>query len=191
MGSRLSVWRWARVWLRASFLPEQNYLIILSVVVGVLTGLGSVGFIYVLEFVADFARGPVAGVLSRFGPAELVLLPALGGLLVGPLVYKFAPEAKGHGVPEVMTALASHAGRIRKRVVTIKVIASSLTIGFGGVAGREGPMVQIGSAIARRSVNGPGSQRTTSARWSRVERRVVSPPRLTRRLRRRSSRWRS
>ena len=59
----------------------------------------------------------------------------------------FAREAKGHGVPEVMTALATRGGRIRKRVVTIKVIASSLTIGFGGVAGREGPMVQIGSAI--------------------------------------------
>ena len=147
LSSRLAVWRWAKVWLRASFLPEQNYLIILSVVVGVLTGLGSVAFIYVLEMVADFARGPVAGLLERFGTAQLVLLPALGGLLVGPLVHYFAREAKGHGVPEVMTALATRGGRIRKRVVTVKVIASSLTIGFGGVAGREGPMVQIGSAI--------------------------------------------
>ena len=141
------MWRWAKVLLRASFLPEQNYLIILSVVVGVLTGFGSVGFIYMLEYVADFARGPVVGLLSRFGPAQLVLLPALGGLLVGHLVTKFAREAKGHGVPEVMIALASRGGRIRKRVAMIKVIASSLTIGFGGAAGREGPMVQIGSAI--------------------------------------------
>jgi len=147
LGARLPVWMWARVWLRASFLPEQNYLIILSVVVGVLTGLGSVGFIYALEAVATFARGPVAGLLSRFGSAQLVLLPAIGGLLVGPIVHRFAREAKGHGVPEVMTALALHGGRIRKRVVTVKVIASSLTIGFGGVAGREGPMVQIGAAI--------------------------------------------
>ena len=145
--SYLSVWRWARVWLRSSFLPEQNYLIILAVVVGIVTGLGSVGFIYVLEMVADFARGPVATALSGFGAAQLVLLPALGGLLVGPIVHRFAREAKGHGVPEVMTALATHGGRIRKRVVTVKVIASSLTIGFGGAAGREGPMVQIGSAI--------------------------------------------
>ena len=157
LGSRLSVWRWAKVWLRASFLPEQNYLIILSVVVGVLTGLGSVGFIYVLEAVAAFARGPVAGVLSRFGPAQLVLLPALGGLLVGPIVHRFAREAKGHGVPEVMTALALRGGRIRKRVVTVKVIASSLTIGFGGAAGREGPMVQIGSAIG-----------STVGQWTRL-----------------------
>jgi len=145
--SRLAVWRWAKVWLRASFLPEQNYLIILSVVVGVLTGLGSVAFIYVLDAVGEFARGPLAGLLERFGPAKLVLLPALGGLMVGPLVHFFAREAKGHGVPEVMMALATRGGRIRKRVVTVKVIASSLTIGFGGAAGREGPMVQIGSAI--------------------------------------------
>ena len=145
--ARIAVWEWARVWLRASFLPEQNYLIILAVVVGVVTGLGSVAFIYVLELTAAFARGPVAGLLERFGPAQLVLLPALGGLMVGPIVQRFAREAKGHGVPEVMTALATRGGTIRKRVVTVKVIASSLTIGFGGAAGREGPMVQIGSAI--------------------------------------------
>ena len=75
LSSRLSVWRWARVWLRSSFLPEQNYLIILAVVVGVITGLGSVGFIYVLELMMSVARGPVAAALGRFGPAQLVLLP--------------------------------------------------------------------------------------------------------------------
>lgn len=144
---RLSDWRRARVWLRSSFLPEQNYLVILAVVVGVVTGLGSVGFILFIELVADFARGPVAALLERFGPARLVLLPALGGLLVGPLVERFAREAKGHGVPEVITALATRGGRIRKRVVAVKVVAASLTIGFGGVAGRVGPLVQIGAAI--------------------------------------------
>lgn len=157
LAARLSDWRWARVWLRSSFLPEQNYLIILAVVVGVVTGLGSVGFIHVLEWVTGQARGPVAGMLERFGPAQLVLLPALGGLVVGPLVHWFAPEARGHGVPEVMTALATRGGHIRKRVVTVKVIASSLTIGFGGTAGREGPMVQIGSAIG-----------STVGRWTKL-----------------------
>ncbi|MDP7340588.1 MAG: chloride channel protein, partial [Vicinamibacterales bacterium] len=144
---RLPIWRWTKVFFRASFLPEQNYLIILAVVVGVLTGYGSVGFIFVLGWIADFARGPVASGLSVFGPASLVLLPALGGLMAGPLIHRFAKEARGHGVPEVMTALASRGGKIRKRVASIKVITSSLTIGFGGTAGREGPMVQIGSAI--------------------------------------------
>ena len=144
---RVPTWGWAMVWFRSSFLPSQNYLIILAIVIGVLTGLGSVGFIWVLHLITDFARDEVAGALEIFGPASLVLLPALGGLFVGPLINRFAPEAKGHGVPEVMTALATRGGRIRKRVVTVKVMASSLTIGFGGAAGREGPMVQIGSAI--------------------------------------------
>ncbi|MDA1092381.1 MAG: chloride channel protein [Acidobacteria bacterium] len=144
---RLPLWRWAKVLWRVSFLPEQNYLIILAVVVGILTGLGSVGFIYLIEEIAAFARGPVASLLDLFGPANLLLLPALGGLIAGPLIHRFAREARGHGVPEVMTALATRGGRIRKRVAAIKVITSSLTIGFGGTAGREGPMVQIGSAI--------------------------------------------
>ena len=166
LAARLAVWErarvWARVWLRSSFLPEQNYLIILAVLVGVATGLGSVGFIYVLEMTAAFARGPVAGLLDTFGPAQLVLLPALGGLLVGPIVQRFAREAQGHGVPEVMTALAVRGGEIRKRVVAVKVIASSLTIGFGGAAGREGPMVQIGSAIG-----------SAIGQWTRLSRQNV------------------
>ena len=145
--ARLPFWRWTKVFLRTSFLPEQNYLIILAVVVGVLTGYGSVGFIFVLGWITRFAQGPVASVLGVFGPASLVLLPAIGGLIAGPLIHRFAKEARGHGVPEVMTALASRGGKIRKRVATVKVISSSLTIGFGGTAGREGPMVQIGSAI--------------------------------------------
>jgi len=144
---RLPIWRWAKIFFRASFLPEQNYLIILAVVVGILTGFGSVGFIYLLDQIAEFAVGPVASMLDVFGPANLVLLPALGGLVAGPLIHRFAREARGHGVPEVMTALANKGGQIRKRVASIKVITSSLTIGFGGAAGREGPMVQIGSAI--------------------------------------------
>jgi CIC family chloride channel protein len=144
---RAPVWGWALIWLRSSFLPSQNYLIILAVVVGILTGYGSVGFVMVLHILADFARGTISEVLAIFGPAQLVLLPALGGLMVGPLINRFAKEAKGHGVPEVMTALATRGGLIRLRVVVVKVIASSLTIGFGGTAGREGPMVQIGSAL--------------------------------------------
>ena len=138
---------WTALWFRKSFLRSQNYLILLSVVIGILTGLGSVGFIHILNAVSRFAREGVGSALGMFGPANLVLVPAMGGLMVGPLIERFAREAKGHGVPEVMTALASRGGRIRKRVVMVKVLASSLTIGFGGAAGREGPMVHIGSAI--------------------------------------------
>ncbi len=138
---------WVAIWFRKNFLRSQNYLILLSIAVGILTGLGSVGFIYLLTAVGRFARDGVGTALEIFGPANLVLVPAIGGLMVGPLIERFAREAKGHGVPEVMTALAIRGGRIRERVVMVKVLASSLTIGFGGAAGREGPMVQIGSAI--------------------------------------------
>jgi len=134
--------------LRSSFLPEENQLIVLAVAVGVLTGFGSVGFIKVLHAVTDFARDRLAAGLGFiFGPADIVLLPAIGGLIVGPIIYYFAREARGHGVPEVMTALATAGGRIRPRVVLVKIAASATTIGFGGTAGREGPMIQIGSAI--------------------------------------------
>ena len=76
-----------------------------------------------------------------------VIAPAIGGLIVGPLVYYFAREAKGHGVPEVMEAVALRGGVIRPRVVAVKTFASALTIASGGSVGREGPIVQIGSAI--------------------------------------------
>ncbi len=134
-------------WFRSSNVPSNNYLILLAVIVGLLTGFGSVAFILLLRWLTEFAQVTVAGALGGFGPASLVLLPAVGGLVAGPLIVRFAAEAKGHGVPEVMMALAVRSGRIRKRVVAVKVMASALTIGFGGAAGREGPMVQIGSGI--------------------------------------------
>jgi len=77
----------------------------------------------------------------------IVLVPAVGGLIVGPLVYFLAREAKGHGVPEVMEAVALRQGVIRPRLVIVKSLASAITIGTGGSVGREGPIVQIGSAI--------------------------------------------
>jgi len=78
---------------------------------------------------------------------QRILIPAAGGLLVGPLIYFFAREARGHGVPEVMKAVALRGGIIRARVVAIKALASALSIGSGGSVGREGPIVQIGSAF--------------------------------------------
>jgi CIC family chloride channel protein len=77
-----------------------------------------------------------------------LLIPTAGGAVVGPLIYYFAREAKGHGVPEVMEAVAMRGGAIRPRVVVIKSLASAISIGTGGSVGREGPIVQIGSAAA-------------------------------------------
>jgi len=76
-----------------------------------------------------------------------LLIPAAGGLIVGPLIYFFAREAKGHGVPEVIAAVALRGGVIRPRVVAVKALASAISIGTGGSVGREGPIVQIGAAL--------------------------------------------
>ena len=76
-----------------------------------------------------------------------LLIPAIGGLIVGPLIYFFARDAKGHGVPEVMAAVALRGGVIRPRVVAVKALARAISIGTGGAVGREGPIVQIGAAL--------------------------------------------
>jgi CIC family chloride channel protein len=84
------------------------------------------------------------------GPRHLfvVLAPAVGSLLLyGPLVHFFAREARGHGVPEVMLAATEQGGRIRPQVALVKALASALCVGSGGSVGREGPIVQIGSAL--------------------------------------------
>jgi CIC family chloride channel protein len=78
----------------------------------------------------------------------LLLIPVLGGLLYGPLIDRFAREARGHGVPEVMLAVAENGGRIRPPVTIVKALASAVCIGTGGSVGREGPIVQVGSALA-------------------------------------------
>ena len=77
----------------------------------------------------------------------MILIPAIGGIIVGLLVYLFANEAKGHGVPEVMLAVAISGSKIRPRVAAIKALVSSICIGSGGSVGREGPIVQISSAL--------------------------------------------
>lgn len=77
----------------------------------------------------------------------ILWVPAIGGIFVGIMVYHIAMEAKGHGVPEVMEALIINEGKIRPRVVMVKAVASGLCIASGGATGREGPIVQVGSAL--------------------------------------------
>ncbi len=91
--------------------------------------------------------GDPRSVAKTLSPWLLLVIPAAGGLIVGPLVYFFAREARGHGVPEVMEAVALRGGIMRPRVVAVKILASAVSIGSGGSVGREGPIVQIGSAL--------------------------------------------
>jgi chloride channel protein, CIC family len=134
----------------------QYGLVGLALIIGAGAGLGAVVFRYLILGIttlvtgrADYSdAGRVASLhLPALGPWFLLLAPVVGGLLYGPLVYRFAPEARGHGVPEVMVAVARHGGRIPARVAAVKSLASALCIGTGGSVGREGPIVQIGSAL--------------------------------------------
>ncbi len=130
---------------------EDTFLVVLAVLIGAGTGLGAMAFSYLLSKTIHFYYGWVQGTLHISGGSWtlllLPLLPASGGLLVGLITYFFAREAKGHGVPEVMDAIARRNGVIRPRVSLAKAVASALTIGSGGSAGTEGPIVQIGAAV--------------------------------------------
>ncbi len=115
--------------------------------VGVITGLGAVLFRYLISGAAYIGYEWFPDLLPGLNKSYVLIIPAIGGLIVGLLVFYFAREAKGHGVPEVMEAVALRGGRIRPRVAIVKSLASAVCIGSGGSAGREGPIVQIGSAV--------------------------------------------
>ncbi|MGC2783760.1 MAG: chloride channel protein [Roseiarcus sp.] len=130
-------------------------LCLLALGVGIFTGVGAVvlrsliGLIHNAMFNGVFKIAYDANILegpSRFGN-WVILSPVLGGLVVVYLVERFAPEAKGHGVPEVMDAIYYKRGEIRGIVAVIKSLASALSIGSGASVGREGPIIQIGSAL--------------------------------------------
>jgi chloride channel protein, CIC family len=141
---------WA-AWLRES----PSALVPLAVAVGVVTGLGAVGFRQLITaftwmFTGYHDYSAVGRVPSIHFPALgiwfLLLTPVLAGAVYGPIVYRFAPEARGHGVPQVMYAVSHRGGRIAPQVTLVKALASALCMGGGGSVGREGPIVQIGSA---------------------------------------------
>lgn len=121
--------------------------VILSAFIGIATALLAVGFIGFIAAAQHFFFSTVREGIGFLDAFAVILIPALGGLIVGPLVCRFAPEAKGHGVPEVLKAIAVRGSRIRPIVVLVKALASGIAIGSGASVGREGPIVQVGSAI--------------------------------------------
>jgi CIC family chloride channel protein len=138
--------------LRKLRLTGPHALVIISVVVGLATAGGALAFRVLIGYFNHIFFELTDPKLEHvFGGGRirfwLPLIPMLGGFLVGPIVYGFAKEARGHGVPEVMNAIARLGGIIRPRVAAAKAVASALCIGSGGSAGREGPIVQIGSAL--------------------------------------------
>ncbi len=126
--------------------PSETTVLILSAIgVGIGTGFGAILFIQLIAGIDKLFFQTLSNPIDRRW--MLILIPALGGLLAGPIIAFFAREAKGHGVPEVMLAIATRGGIIRPRVVVAKILASALCIGSGGSAGREGPIVQVGAAL--------------------------------------------
>jgi chloride channel protein, CIC family len=140
-------------WLAGSRLG----LVVIALVAGAGAGVAAAGFrwlIFAFTWLAtghqQFGQqGHAASLhLAFLGIWFVLLVPIIGGLIYGPLIQRFAREARGHGVPEVMLAVAENGGRIRPPVTIVKALASAICIGTGGSVGREGPIVQIGSALA-------------------------------------------
>jgi CIC family chloride channel protein len=163
--------------LRDPALRHHSRWIVLSALVGVVSGLGAILFDLafliprrlLLEGIAGFVP-PESGVEGGpgYGPAHPWLIPVslvIGGLATGLIVFGLAPEAEGHGTDAVLRSFHHLGGRIRRRVPIVKAIASAITIGSGGSAGREGPIAQIGAGF--------GSFLADLVRLKEDERRVM------------------
>ncbi|MBN2362933.1 chloride channel protein [candidate division WOR-3 bacterium] len=120
---------------------------IMAAITGIVCGIIAVCFRFLVNVFTDLFQVKINASLNSFYPFHIIFLPALGGILSGLLVYFFAKEAKGHGIPQVMEAFEMFGGKIRKRIVAVKALSSAVTIGSGGSAGREGPIVQMGAGI--------------------------------------------
>ncbi len=161
-GSESSLIRWSKDWIpqKVSEWPRQFRLTLLSIAVGIVAGVGAILFDQLLGLALDLLW-MITGYIEpgRGSPATLaaeitskhsywfLIIPAIGGLASGILVYSLAPEAEGHGTDAMIEAFHQKGGQIRARVPIIKIIASALTIGSGGSAGKEGPIAQIGSGF--------------------------------------------
>ncbi len=131
-------------------MTEHLFMIILAIIIGIMAGFGAIGIRALIHWISDMAWSGEGSLLENIMNTPWywkLIIPALGGLIVGPIIYFFAPEAKGHGVPEVMQAILLKGGFIRQRVAVVKAFASAVTIGTGGSVGREGPIIQIGSSL--------------------------------------------
>ncbi|MFO0970367.1 MAG: chloride channel protein [Gemmataceae bacterium] len=180
----LHPFRWVPEFVKISQrrLRTQGRLLLAAMAVGVIAGLGGVVFTvtcqavvhYTLEGIAGYhAAGPAheahvdwfIPIVRAFSPWLLLIVPTVGGLISGWLVFRFAPEAEGHGTDAAIAAYHQHNGIIRPRVSLIKLVASAVTIGTGGSGGREGPIAQIGAGLG-----------STLARWLRfsvAQRRIL------------------
>jgi CIC family chloride channel protein len=159
---------------------EQRLLILDTLLLGVVGALSAQLFLFLLRIAQTFFLGKIAGyqppglpneggsLTAVIGSHGLWLIPVvttLGGLLTGLLVYSLAPEAEGHGTDAAVKAFHRSAGKIRDRVPWIKMVASAITLGSGGAAGREGPTALISAGV--------GSMYATFQNRTERERRLL------------------
>jgi CIC family chloride channel protein len=134
--------------------------LLVSSAIGIVAGLAAIVFDAAIRFVTEFFLGTVVGymppapagegltvVMPMAHPWRLPLVTTLGGILSGLIVFKLAPEAEGHGTDTAIAAIHHHDGRVRARIPPIKLVASAITIGSGGSAGREGPTALISAGF--------------------------------------------
>ncbi len=132
--------------------PCITRMTILGTIIGVVGGIGAVFFHYLILgfkylFYGATSTDTFLDTVLALPWYTRLLIPAIGGLIIGPIITYVVPEARGHGVPEVMEGVALREGNIRGRVAPLKAFMSAICIGSGGAAGREGPIVQIGSSF--------------------------------------------
>lgn len=181
--------RWLLAWgpeflrLGRRHLRSRMRLLGAAVLVGLVAGLAAIVFFAATRTISHFALGELAGyrpepqptgearlrwlppATTVFRPWLLLVLPMIGGLASGLIVFTLAPEAEGHGTDAVIGAYHTRNGKIRPRVPLVKIVASALTIGTGGSGGREGPIAQIGAGF--------GSFLARALRLSPADRRVL------------------
>lgn len=138
---------WALLLHTLKELPLGRQLILSGIAVGAAAGTSAYVFETLIDWFFHLGFGHLQGLPAAARTVLLLALPALGGLIAGLLTRFYCPEARGHGVYEVVQAIRERGGNIDGRVVWAKTIASAATIGLGGSAGREGPVIQIGAAV--------------------------------------------
>lgn len=168
-----------------TFIPRTNRSIMLAPLVGVVAGLGAIAFNLLcllithvsLEWMVGYHQGGPANDaeyhevfgwglgLTDLTPWLLLVVPLVGGLISGAIVYRFAPEAEGHGTDAAIDAYHNKGGVVRARVPLVKMVSSAITLGTGGSGGREGPIAQIGAGF--------GSFLATKLRLPDSDRRVL------------------
>lgn len=171
---------WLRDFLLGFDLRSGGKWFILSTLIGLVAGVGAIGFQWAGQAVVHVTLAPYAGYLPgeaagehhyfEHEPADfsfpgLLIVLGVGGLLSGWLVYSFAPEAEGHGTDAAIDAFHNKRGVIRGRIPFIKTLASAITLGTGGSGGREGPIAQIGASF--------GSFLATRMQLSARDRRIM------------------